>query len=100
MKVRTLKAARADLRQAARYYDEQRPGLGGEFRDEVRAAIERIKNFPASCPRIDDEIRQCRTSRFPYGIIFRIKAQEILIVSITHLHRNPGHWRDRLGPNR
>ncbi len=96
MTIRTLTAARRDLRDAARFYDTQRPGLGAEFRDAVRSAIERIADFPESCQPLDDDLRQCRTRRFPYGIIYRVTAEEILIISITHLHRDPGHWRDRL----
>ena len=43
MKARFLRAAQEDLSEAVRYYERQRPGLGGELREEVRSTIERIK---------------------------------------------------------
>jgi len=39
--------------------------------------------------------RRCRTKRFPYGLIYRCKGDEILIVAVAHLHRRPGYWHDR-----
>jgi plasmid stabilization system protein ParE len=95
VKVRSTRAARGDLQQAARYYDQQRDGLGDEFRDEVRSTIERIARNPKACKRLDDDFRQCRTRRFPYGIIYRAAAEEVVIIAIFHLHRRPGSWRDR-----
>ena len=42
--------ARAELRSAALWYDEQRPGLGDEFIAEVSAALDRIGDAPESYP--------------------------------------------------
>ena len=32
------------------------------------------------------------TQRFPYGIIYHVKEDEILIVSIMQLNRKPKEW--------
>ena len=40
--------ARAELRSAALWYDEQRPGLGDEFIAEVSATLDRIGDAPES----------------------------------------------------
>ena len=42
MKVKFLEAARNELRAAARYYEDRRPGLGREFRAQVRNAVDLI----------------------------------------------------------
>jgi hypothetical protein len=39
MKVRFLTAARDELREATRYYNRQRAGLGTGFREEVRGGL-------------------------------------------------------------
>lgn len=96
MTVRFLNAARGDLREAIRYYEAQRPGLGKEFRDEVRSTIERIEALPEAWHPLGDRVRRCRTRRFPYGVIYRADGQEILIVAIAHLHQEPDRWRGRL----
>jgi hypothetical protein len=46
LKVIFLEAARHDLKEAVRFYEAEQPGLGAEFREEVRAAVERIKKLP------------------------------------------------------
>lgn len=96
MNVRFLEAARNDLREAIRSYNEQRPGLGRDLRDEVNATIERIIRLPEAWRPLSKNTRRCRTHRFPYGVIYQLRSDEILIVAIAHLHREPGYWVDRL----
>ena len=42
--------ARSELRSAALWYDERRPGLGDEFIAEVSATLDRIGDAPESYP--------------------------------------------------
>jgi toxin ParE2 len=93
--VRFLEVARAELREAVRFYEAQRSGLGAEFRDEVRSTLERVKRFPEAWQILSANTRRCRTRRFPYGIIYRFQSAEILVVAIAHLHRRPEYWNDR-----
>ena len=96
MTFRFLPPAAREVRAAARYYEEKVPGLGFDFIAEVRAAVRRILTHPqAWCP-LDDEFRRCRTSRFPYGLIYTIEADHVLIASLMHLHRHPDTWRKNL----
>jgi plasmid stabilization system protein ParE len=96
MTYRLLPPAAREVREAARYYEEKVPGLGFDFIVELRAAIRRILAHPkAWCP-LDNEFRRCRTSRFPYGVIYTIESGDILIVSVMHLHRHPETWRKNL----
>jgi plasmid stabilization system protein ParE len=92
--VRFLDVAEAELREAVAFYDAQRPGLGDEFREEVRATIERIRGLPEGWQPLSENTRRCRTKRFPFGVIYRAEGEDILIVAIAHLHREPGRWRD------
>jgi plasmid stabilization system protein ParE len=96
LKARFLRAAREDLREAAKYYEAQRPGLGAEFREEVRSTVERIKSVPDAWHPLSKNTRRCQTRRFPYGVIYQARSDEVIIVAVAHLHREPGHWKDRL----
>jgi plasmid stabilization system protein ParE len=96
LNVQFLEAARRELRDAVQYYEAQRRGLGAEFRSEVRATIERIKNFPEAWRSLGPNTRRCRLHRFPYGVIYQASADRLLIVAVAHLHRDPRHWKDRL----
>jgi toxin ParE2 len=94
--IRFLEAARDDLGEAIRYYEAQRPGLGAEFRDEVRSTLERIERFPEAWRSLSQNTRRCRTHRFPYGIIYQVRPDEILVVAVAHLHRRPDYWKGRI----
>jgi plasmid stabilization system protein ParE len=96
MRVRFLAVARDELREAVRYYESQRRGLGTEFRDEVRAAVERVRSFPSAWHPLSERTRRCLLHRFPYGLIYQVRDDEIIVVAIAHLHRDPARWQDRL----
>ncbi|HEY7320302.1 MAG TPA: type II toxin-antitoxin system RelE/ParE family toxin [Candidatus Binatia bacterium] len=81
----------SDLDGAISYYNQQRPGLGEEFRSEVYAAIERIRSNPFHYGVVDHDIRRCFVRGFPYGILFRIMNHETLrVLVIRHHRRRPG----------
>jgi hypothetical protein len=94
--VKYLRAARNELRNAIKYYNGQKDGLGIEFLSEVQATVKRIKQMPNAWHPIDNEIRRCQTKRFPYGVIYLLESKTLMIVAIAHLHREPDYWRNRL----
>jgi plasmid stabilization system protein ParE len=96
MKFRLLLPAAGELRSAARHYEGQIQELGHDFIQEVRAAILRIIQWPDAWQLLDEEIRRCRTHRFPYGIIYAVESGEVLVISVMHLHRHPDSWRKNL----
>jgi plasmid stabilization system protein ParE len=96
MTLRFLAPAALEVREAAHYYHDKVPGLGFDFITEVRAALRRILANPRAWSPLDDEFRRCRTARFPYGIIYKIEGDTILVVSVMHLHRFPDSWRKNL----
>jgi hypothetical protein len=91
------------LDEAVRYYDHQLPGLGFRFYQEVDAAIqevdaaiERIKLMPEAWTKIGKHTRRCILKGFPYGLLYAIEIDDILITAVAHLHRDPEHYRDRI----
>jgi plasmid stabilization system protein ParE len=96
MKWRVETTAQVELEQAAAWYEAQRKGLSAEFLDEFSRGVGRITEFPHAWKSVGKRTRQYRLNRFPYGIIYQVRADEILIVAIAHLHRRPGYWRDRI----
>ena len=91
--------ARADLDEAVAYYEGEQPGLGGELQAEVEHAVQRILKYPESGTRRPRQCRRLRTGRFPYGVVYRARSDEVLVVAIMHLHREPGWWQYRLAGN-
>lgn len=96
MTVRFLDIAEIELDEAIDWYKEQAPGLGDAFLIEVLSATRRIERFPEAWHPLGQGIRRCRLGRFPYGLIYAVDDDDILILAVAHLHRRPDYWRDRL----
>jgi len=90
--------ARLEYREAAAFYESRRPGLGAAFTREVEAAINRILEAPDRWRTIEQDVRRCLTHTFPYGILYTVEEDSILIVAVAHGSRKPGYWRERLNP--
>jgi len=93
MKVRYVDAADAEFRDAINYYNQERPGLGFEFSDEVRDVIARIQNYPLAWTPLSKRARRAQVHRFPYSIIYEVRGDSIIIVAIQHHRRKPMNWR-------
>jgi plasmid stabilization system protein ParE len=91
-----LEPAKQELEEVVAYYEQQREGLGEEFALEFKSALQRILNHPLAWTTLSKNIRRCRTNRFPYGIVYNLQGDDIVIVAVMHLHRKPGYWKDRL----
>ena len=98
MRIRYLEAADAEFQEAIDYYNEQSPGLGFEFSDEVKGAITRIQNYPSAWTPLSKRTRRAQVHRFPYSIIYEVRTDLILIVAIQHHRRKPLNWLKRLTP--
>jgi hypothetical protein len=96
MKVLFLKPAKSDFMSAISFYNEQSEGLGYEFAAEVNRTLERILQYPDAWLQLSKRTRRCRTNRFPYGLIYQIREDAILIVAVMHQSRNPESWKSRL----
>lgn len=96
MNVRFLQEAQAELDDAIEYYNHEYEGLGLEFLHEVLNAIERAQTFPTAWHPLSENTRRCQTRRFPYGIIYSVLKDTLLIISVSHLHRKPNHWKNRI----
>jgi hypothetical protein len=78
------------------YYNYEAIGLGDDFLTEVLDTLDRIARFPKAWHPCSKRTRRCQTRRFPYGIVYQIRKEEILVIAIANLHREPDYWEDRL----
>lgn len=88
-------SAEEDLNAAAVFYESRETDLGKEFLEELSQGFHRITENPFSYSIHFDEYRRYLMGRFPYGVVYRIEGQEILVFAVAHLRRRPGYWRDR-----
>ena len=89
-------SAKIELSEAVYYYETCRPGLGTEFAKEVYSTILRLIEFPESWSPLTKNTRRCLTKRFPYGVIYQIEDDQILIIAVMQLNRKPDYWKNRI----
>jgi toxin ParE1/3/4 len=60
-----------DVLAAYRWYENQRRGLGGEFREALEKVIESLREKPKSYPVVLRDARRALLKRFPYMVFYR-----------------------------
>lgn len=93
--VRLRLEAEVELFEASLWYETESEGLGFEFDSEVDRALVRIAESPKQFPVLSRNIRRAIVARFPYGVFFVEFDDEISVIGIIHLHRDPETWRSR-----
>ena len=85
--------AEVEFLEAIKYYESCEAGLGQDFAIEVHLAIQSICEYPTTWPILDGDIRRRLANRFPYGILYSVEQERILVLAVMHLHRDPGYWK-------
>ena len=96
MKVKFLKLAEQELYDAQNYYEQQQEKLGGTFKSTIFNSLNRIVEFPKVYVKVKSDVRRCMVHKFPYSILYSIEDNHILIIAISHQHREPDYWIKRI----
>jgi len=88
-------AARQEGFAAADWYEKQQPGLGTRFLSQWKLAENRMMASPEIHRCFEGELRKCRFEIFPYSLVFRILGNQLQVIAVMHMSRNPGYWRGR-----
>ena len=79
---------RADLQSAYDWYEDQLPGLGGEFREEFFRVYRKLRLGPLLYAVRFSGIRRLNVDRFPYGIFYIVKPDEVCVLAVLHASRD------------
>ena len=79
MDYRFLPKAELELNQAIDYYENCQCKLGLAFFNEILFAINNILAFPYAWSKISNECHRILLKSFPYGIIYTVESNHILI---------------------
>jgi plasmid stabilization system protein ParE len=99
--LRLHQEARAELEEAATWYEERDTGLGEQFLNALTNAFAVIERTPqafnpaSTCPSGRD-VRRYVVSQFPYSVFYEVRDEEILVLAVAHQRRRPGHWVGRV----
>jgi len=96
MNIKYLQIAREEFHDAIKYYETQQIDLGRKFQSDIRSSISRIKEFPNAYVVVKNNVRRCLLHKFNYSILYTVKENYILIIAISHQHREPDYWVDRI----
>ena len=75
---------RADLQSAYDWYEDELPGLGREFREEFYRAYRKLRQGSLLYAVRFSGIRRVNLNRFPYGIFYIVKPEEIRVLAVLH----------------
>ena len=84
-----------EVEAAALWYEERQPGLGEDFLDEFERTLRRIVAEPERWRKILGDNRKLSFHRFPYAIVYSLRADTLYIKAVMNLHRRPFYWRLR-----
>jgi len=87
--------ALAEFAAQTGYYEAKSTGLGEKFTNEVEAATAIAREFPEMGAPFKYNTRRVFPKKFPFSIVYRILAQEIVFVAVAPDARKPGYWRSR-----
>lgn len=88
--------ARLEMVESAKFYEATQVGLGKHFLEAVRSSTQKIRLFPSIYQHVDGKARRCCVERFPFGIVFREKDDEIQVIAVVHFKRDPDYWKKRV----
>ena len=89
--------ADVDVEAAFGWYENERPGLGLEFLDALRASYNRIVAGPLKYQALRGNICRALLKRFPYAAYFAIEGDIVVVVAVLHASRDPAEWQRRRG---
>ena len=90
-KLKLQNEAVLDMQQAFEWYEEQRPGLGTSFLDEVETCFQKLIQSPELFGYINKWLRRMKVNGFPYVVIYEIENDLIFVTSVFHTSKAPKH---------
>jgi len=96
---RLVAAPRVDLDVAATYqwYENEQPGLGLEFLDQLRTTYDQVATGPLQYQDLRAGVRRALLRRFPYAVYFAVEGDFVVVLAVLHASRDPAEWQRRRG---
>ncbi len=88
--------AQAEFDEAFDWYEQQQLGLGEDFLVCVAEVLERVGSMPESYAVVFQDVRRAVVHKFPYLLLYEIKADQIVVLAVFHSKRDPKIWQKRV----
>ena len=96
IKLRFLPDAETEFLKEVMYYSATGTGIGIKFQQAVEDTVRRAVAVPSGGAPAPNGTRRRPVKGFPFSVIYRPSATEILIVALVHHRRKPGYWLRRI----
>ncbi|OOQ58137.1 type II toxin-antitoxin system RelE/ParE family toxin [Mucilaginibacter pedocola] len=88
-----LKSAAEDIKESAKWYEEQKEGLGKRFKSQVLHKLNNVQRNPLLyAVKFSEQFRFAQVDVFPFLIVFEIVGDEVRVNSVFHTSRNPSRF--------
>jgi len=101
LNLRILAAAETEIAEARDYLENQVPGLGGRFLNDLAETLSAaIEEQPLRFTKLetlpeDQPYRRALLAVFRYAVVFEILTDEIVVVAVCHSSREANYWLAR-----
>lgn len=95
MQIRFHPEVAQELIAAVRWYDSKVSGLGDQFMQAFARGLNVITRSPHIGPVFAATSRRFLLRRFPYGIIYHVTDDNLIVLALAHLKRKPDYWKKR-----
>ena len=87
--VRFLEEAQTEFLEQVSFYEEHQKGLGDRFRESIQAATALASTHPDLGSPWKLRTRRVFATGFPFTVVYRIEATELVIFAVAHFKRRP-----------
>jgi plasmid stabilization system protein ParE len=94
--IRLLPEAQRVFDDAVDWYEQRQAGLGVDFVARVREVMNRIAANPKLHAAVYGDVRKALVARFPYIVLYREEAGEVVVIAVFHTSRDPSIWQSRI----
>lgn len=95
--IRWTARAAQQLVEASLYLEQARTGQGSLLIDHVEALLDLAALHPLTFPRVPaidgNEVRRGLVRRYRTWVIYEIRPDELVVLSVWHGSRRPEAWR-------
>lgn len=94
MKISLTPEAEQELIEGARFYaKEGNTDLGRAFIAAFERSAALLEEMPLLGAPWHGSVRRLPLHRFPYSLVYRVRADEVIVLALAHQRRKPGFWR-------
>ena len=94
--MRFQQEARREVMAAFAWYEGQQKGLGLGFLLALEATLERVRRLPQGHESVGKRTRKALVRRFPYGVLFAVEPEGIVVTAVFDCRRDRDRWSDRV----